>query len=117
MATNKTTKFAVKSGGNPKANEPPARSGVGAAALPQATPTAGKTMSKGDYTDTKADCKTALRQSVSNTGKRANPNSGKEHLPPSDVYSETHALPNAYPSLQDTPQENGTSSYVTRTTS
>ena len=114
MATNKITKFEAK--GNSSAVERPCRSGVGAAALPQATPTASKTMSKGDYVDTKADCKTALRQSVSNTGKRANSASGKAHLPPSDVYSETHALPNAYPSLQDTPQENGTASYVTRTT-
>ena len=115
MATNKITKFAVKSGGNPKAVEPPARSGVGAAALPQATPTSGKTMSKGDYIDTKQDCTTALRQSVCNSGKRTN--GTKAHVPVSDVYSETHALPNAYPSLQDTPQEDGSKSYVTRTTS
>jgi hypothetical protein len=112
MATNKKTKFGVR--GPASATERPCRSGVGAAALPQATATAGKTMSKGDYIDTLKDCKTALRQSVSNTGKRTN--GTKAHVPVSDVYSETHALPNAYPSLQDTPQEDGSDSYVSRTT-
>ena len=113
MATNTKTKFVAA--GKLFAVERPCRSGVGASALPQAEPTSGKTMSKGDYIDKTANCKTALRQSVCNSGKRTN--GTKAHVPPSDVYSETHALPNAYPSLQDTPQKDGSDSFVTRTTS
>ena len=116
MATSTKIKFVAK--GNTSATERPCRAGVASGMLPEATPTSGKTMSKGDYTDTKKNtAPTALRQSVSATNGAKNTNSGFEHLPPSDVYSETQALPNAYPSLQDTPQKDGTDSYVTRTNS